>query len=155
MPQSCRNLCYTSNSINNCIKLCCLSSCSGLFYCWFTYRSILFTYRIRNFHYMFLTVLRAKLFLWIPTFWSKIIFQKISNLSKVRKQSRDKKSLRKANVEPCRITCRFQLDIGPGTTESAVEFNLTLYLNRLTQCTYISWYTYTDTSKKVTYGEVE
>jgi hypothetical protein len=34
--------------------------------------------------------------------------------------------LMKTNIKRCKTTCRFELDIGPGARESAVEFDSTL-----------------------------
>ena len=76
----------------------------------------------------------VKIALLIPKFWHKLIVQKIfcpklivqkiSNLE-FQKQPLDK-SLGETNIKHCKIKCRFELDIGLRTAESAVEFNPTL-----------------------------
>ena len=68
-----------------------------------------------------LSPLQSKIFAWISTVCSGLIFQKISNLQ----FSKAANILRKANIKPCKITCRTELDILPGTVESAVECNST------------------------------
>lgn len=42
---------------------------------------------------------------------------------KVQKLPLDNSSARETNIKHCKVTCRFELDIGPDTVESAVEFN--------------------------------
>jgi hypothetical protein len=59
------------------------------------------------------------LLLWIPTVWSKFIFQIISNC-KVQKQV-----MNNQHNTP-QMIYQIQLDTGSGTVESAVEFNLAL-----------------------------
>ena len=54
---------------------------------------------------------------------TKFISQEISNL-RSSKQPLDGVSLIKPNAERCTINCSLQLDIGPGTSENAVVFNL-------------------------------
>jgi hypothetical protein len=53
----------------------------------------------------------------IPTLWSILIFRKISNFPS-SKVSIKWQYFRKTNIKHCKITCRFELDIGPGTTET-------------------------------------
>jgi hypothetical protein len=43
----------------------------------------------------------------------------------VKNQPLDKRRLKETKTKHCKITCRFQLDIGPSMTESDVEFNWT------------------------------
>jgi len=44
----------------------------------------------------------------------------------VQKQPLDYTNLGKTNIKHSKITCRFELDIGPGIAQSAVEYNSTL-----------------------------
>ena len=53
----------------------------------------------------------------------QIIFSRKSLVFKVEKWPLDDRSLGKTNIKQCKINCRFELDIGPGTAESAVESN--------------------------------
>jgi hypothetical protein len=64
----------------------------------------------------------SKLFFWIPTIWYKSLFIK-SLILKVLNQPQYNKSLGKAKIKPCKITCWFQLSFGPDTLESPVERN--------------------------------
>jgi len=60
-----------------------------------------------------------KLFLWIPTVWSKLIWQKISILQSLN-QPLDNKTLGKMNMKYCQITRWSEIN------KSAVKYDLTL-----------------------------
>jgi len=53
-----------------------------------------------------------KLSLWIPAVWSKLIFLEIYFTYEVEEQPG--RGTGRATIKPCKITCRFELDIGPG-----------------------------------------
>ena len=53
-------------------------------------------------------------------------FHRKSLIFKVKKQSLGNRSLGKTDIKQCKITCRLELDIGPDTAESYVEYNSTL-----------------------------
>jgi hypothetical protein len=90
------------------------------------------TWKHEKFNYVFLNLCQPgiknfnrfqfKLLSWIPTVWSKLIFQKISNLQS-SKAPLHNRSLRKTNIKHCKIMCWFELDIGPGSTEGTVVRN--------------------------------
>ena len=63
--------------------------------------------------------MQPKLFLWIPTVWSKLIRQKISILQSLNQQL-DNNSLGKTNMKYCQITSWSEID------ENAVKYDLTL-----------------------------
>ena len=44
---------------------------------------------------------------------------------KVQKKPLANSNLWKTNIKQCKMTCRFKLDMRPGTAESAVEINST------------------------------
>ena len=69
--------------------------------------------------------LQSKLFLSISAVLSKLIFQKISDLRVKRAATRWQK-LTEINIKHSKITRRFELDIGPRTTERTVECISTL-----------------------------
>ena len=54
-----------------------------------------------------------------------LVFKKIYTF-RISKASLDGQRLLKTNVNYYKVRCRLQIDIGPGTTESAVEFSSTL-----------------------------
>ena len=55
-----------------------------------------------------------KMFLWIPMVWSEFIINKIS---KIYYDPLGIWSIGKINIKHCKLTCRFWLEIGPGTWE--------------------------------------
>lgn len=46
--------------------------------------------------------------------------------SKFKNQPQKNRSLGTINLKHCKITCRAELDTGPSTTDSAVEFHSTM-----------------------------
>jgi hypothetical protein len=64
--------------------------------------------------------LQSKLLLQVPAVWTKLILQKNLLILYNRR-------LGKTNIKHCKRWCQLELHIGPGTVESAVEFNSTFY----------------------------
>jgi len=75
--------------------------------------------------YCNINALQSRLLLWIATVCSKLIFQKISDLRSSEAAVRWKMHAT-TNIKHYKMTCRFELDIGLGKTEIAVECDSTL-----------------------------
>jgi hypothetical protein len=72
-------------------------------------------------------LLLLKLLLWISTVWSKLIFQKTSNL-RSSKQLLDSRDLGKTDIKHSTVLFWYELDIELGALENAVEFKFKMSL---------------------------
>jgi len=83
---------------------------------------------------VFETIHRHVLTHWSPNYSCKLKesgpdkFSMKPLIFQVQKQPLDYTNLGKTNIKHGKITCQFQLDIGPGIAHSAVESNSTLDL---------------------------